>query len=284
MSDLTHDPRRVLRRSILCGAVALAMFGMLEPRAASAAGEAPGTDPDAQARVDQLQHDLDVLARRLELATDAATRADELVARLGGAAGDGGRASAELVAAVRAQERAHARLDRIRAAASSSTVLADLDRAQDAAAVATTSFDGSVTRGVWAGALLDRIGAPRCDDNVAALIAWQVAEGTDARWNPLATTMPHAGSTTFNSASVRDYPSLEDGLDATIATLETGAPEWGYERVLGDLRGCAPAATTLDAVNASAWCRGCAGGTYAIGQLQSVATDPRTPAAVLVGS
>ncbi len=84
-------------------------------------------------------------------------------------------------------------------------------------------------------------------------------------------------------AAVRDYATMDDGLDATVATLRTGAAAWGYQWVLASLADCAPASTTLRAVNASSWCGGCAGGTYAIGQLDAVVADPLAFADQLVG-
>src|SRR5882724_2053778 len=49
--------------------------------------------------------------------------------------------------------------------------------------------------------LLARIGAPATSDNVRALVAWQMAEGTRAAFNPLATVRSshQGGETKFNS-------------------------------------------------------------------------------------
>ena len=119
--------------------------------------------------------------------------------------------------------------------------------------------------GQWARLFLREIGAPACRSNLVALVTWQAAEGTSAAWNPLATTLAMPGSTAFNSVGVQNYVSLAQGLDAIHRTLLGGASTYGYGAVLDALAGCADARTTAAAINASAWCRGCAGGTYVTG-------------------
>jgi hypothetical protein len=51
--------------------------------------------------------------------------------------------------------------------------------------------------------------------------AWQQAEGTNAKYNPLATTknINASGQTDFNSVGVKNYPTEDDGIAATVATL-----------------------------------------------------------------
>jgi hypothetical protein len=105
------------------------------------------------------------------------------------------------------------------------------------------------------------------------LVAWQVAEGTAAAHNPLATTHPMPGSTSFNSVGVRNFPSVEVGLQATVETLRLPVPSYGYRAILDNLATCAPAKTTATAINASSWCRGCAGGLYVLNVLPLVQAD-----------
>ena len=130
-----------------------------------------------------------------------------------------------------------------------------------------------VTFGSWAGLLLSELDAPQCKDNLRVLVAWQAAEGTAAAHNPLATTHDMPGSTGFNSVGVRNFPSVEVGLRATVETLRLPMPSYGYEAILSALGRCAPAATTAMAINASAWCRGCAGGLYVLNVLPLVQAD-----------
>jgi peptidoglycan hydrolase CwlO-like protein len=127
--------------------------------------------------------------------------------------------------------------------------------------------------GDWAALLLSRLGAPGCQQNLTVVVSWQVAEGTAAAYNPLATTHYMPGSTAFNSAGVRNFPSLEVGLQATMDTLRQGAASYGYGAILYDLEHCAPATTTAMAINASSWCRGCAGGLYVLNVLPLVEAD-----------
>ena len=125
----------------------------------------------------------------------------------------------------------------------------------------------------WAALLLDRLEAPRCANNLIAVVAWAAQEGTDAGWNPLATTLDYPNSTLFNSAGVKNYPSLEDGLTATVLTLEGGLEAHGYGAIVDDLRACADPLVTAAAIQASDWCAGCAGGQYVLGVIPEVISD-----------
>jgi peptidoglycan hydrolase CwlO-like protein len=118
--------------------------------------------------------------------------------------------------------------------------------------------------GRWSALFLARIGAPLCQQNLIVVVTWEVAEGTAAAYNPLATTSYLPGSTIFNEAGVRNYPSLGAGLRATVLTLRTGAATHGYGAILRRLVHCASAETTAAAINASDWCRGCVGGLYVL--------------------
>jgi len=130
-----------------------------------------------------------------------------------------------------------------------------------------------VSFGRWAELLLSRLGAPICQDNLIAVVAWESAEGTAAAYNPLATTHDFPGATDFNTVGVKSYPSLGDGIQATIDTLTLGSPTYGYGSVLASLAACAPAESTAAAINASAWCRGCAGGLYVLNVVPLVRAD-----------
>lgn len=80
------------------------------------------------------------------------------------------------------------------------------------------------TREDFAVALLQKSGGkwPVNQENVDALVAQQVAENTTAVFNPSATTEDEPGDTNFNSADVKDYPSFDEGVSATYATLTNG--------------------------------------------------------------
>lgn len=119
--------------------------------------------------------------------------------------------------------------------------------------------------GQWARLFLQAIGAPTCHQNLVVMVAWQAAEGTQASWNPLATTLQMSGSIRFNSVGVQNYTSLAQGLDAIHRTLLRGATTYGYGAILTSLGRCADAMITAQAINASSWCRGCTGGAYVTG-------------------
>jgi hypothetical protein len=132
---------------------------------------------------------------------------------------------------------------------------------------------GPLTYERWAVQLLGRLGAPACSENVTALVTWQAAESTTAAYNPLATTHEEPGATSMNSVGVRNYVSLDQGLDATIATLRDGSPTYGYGFILDSLASCGSADRTVDAINASSWCAGCAFGGYVTNLLAAVRAD-----------
>jgi peptidoglycan hydrolase CwlO-like protein len=137
-----------------------------------------------------------------------------------------------------------------------------------AAAEAALARGTPMTFGQWAEVFLRTIHAPVQRNNLVVMVAWQAAEYTLARWNPLATTYYLPGSTQFNSSRVRNYVSLSQGLEATIKTLRhTG---YGYEQILADLARNADPMTTAEAINASRWCRGCANGGYVVDLIPSV--------------
>jgi hypothetical protein len=144
------------------------------------------------------------------------------------------------------------------------------------------AWTGPATYESWARAFLARVGAPDCSENLAIIVTWETSESTDAAFNPLATTHDMDGATDFNSVGVKNYRSLDQGLDASRDTLQGGAESYGYEAIVGSLQACTTAEATAVAINASAWCRGCAGGTYITGLLPIVRADYAAHAARLI--
>jgi hypothetical protein len=112
-----------------------------------------------------------------------------------------------------------------------------------------------ITREDFARALLPLIGAKPTQRNLWALVAWMQAEGSEADFNPLATTEEWEGATDFNWKHVKNYRSLADGLAATAKTLNYGADRdlYGYKPIRRRLRRNAWAYWTLRAVEASQW-------------------------------
>ena len=137
-----------------------------------------------------------------------------------------------------------------------------------------------ITYGAWSGLFLTTMGVPTCHSNMVAMVSWQMAEFTQAAWNPLATTYLMPGSTVFNSSNVQNYPSLGEGLQASRATIVNGSSSYGYGAIVSALSRCSDPMTTARAINASSWCRGCAGGTYVTGYIPKVEGNYRIYAAL----
>jgi peptidoglycan hydrolase CwlO-like protein len=112
---------------------------------------------------------------------------------------------------------------------------------------------GKVTQITWAQALLKSLGVPMTADNVAAVVAWEMAEGghwyNTAYFNPLNTTQSMPGATVFNSVGVKAYSSWAEGLRATVLTLHNGR----YGGILAALEGGNDANAVASAVAASPW-------------------------------
>jgi hypothetical protein len=136
----------------------------------------------------------------------------------------------------------------------------------------------------WARAFLSRLDAPDCAENLMIVVTWETSESTSAAFNPLATTHDMDGATDFNSVGVKNYLSLEQGLDAARDTLLGGAESYGYAAIIDSLRACTSAEKTALAINASAWCRGCTGGAYITGLLPIVRGDYPDHAARLIST
>ena len=143
---------------------------------------------------------------------------------------------------------------------------------------------GPLTYESWARGFLAHVSAPDCSDNLLVVVAWETSESTDAAFNPLATTHEMEGATDFNSVGVKNFRSLEQGLDASRDTLQGGADSYGYAAILSSLQACAPAKATAEAINASAWCRGCTDGAYLTGLLPIVRDDYGSHAARIVAT
>lgn len=97
--------------------------------------------------------------------------------------------------------------------------------------------------------LLRRLGLPVTTENLRVMDAWARAEGTSARFNPLATTQSGPGATSFNSVGVKNYPSYAVGLDATARVMVNGK----YGGILAALARGNNADEVARAIAASPW-------------------------------
>lgn len=90
-----------------------------------------------------------------------------------------------------------------------------------AAASVTSGSENAFIR-----AVLADMGAPATQADITSLASWFPHEFPSwppmAANNPMASTMRAAGSTTYNSAGVQNYPTAAEGAQATAGTLANG--------------------------------------------------------------
>lgn len=109
----------------------------------------------------------------------------------------------------------------------------------------------------FAHALLTEGGFVDNDEHVLGIVAWAVAENSEARFNPLDTTQPEDGAEPFNTIPIQggeihvwNYPDAPTGIKATLATLGNGH----YSEVLTELRTSPGSADALArAVGTTPW-------------------------------
>lgn len=115
--------------------------------------------------------------------------------------------------------------------------------------------------GDWRVLLLGALRAPSTTVNLDALAWWQQSEGTPPSWNNwLATTWSGYGGRDVNSAGVKAYPTVGDGVAATAATLYLSP----YHAVITALRTGTSTEEIWAAINQSPWCAHCQGGRYPV--------------------
>jgi hypothetical protein len=124
--------------------------------------------------------------------------------------------------------------------------------------------------------LLKSLGAPVTAENLRFIDAWTKAEGTKARFNPLATTRNAPGATAFNSVGVRNFPSYRVGVEKTRDTLLNGY----YDPIVSLMRsGKATARDMASAVAESPWGTG-SGVLRVLGVAAPASTKGRTAASL----
>jgi hypothetical protein len=82
------------------------------------------------------------------------------------------------------------------------------------------AFMGSGQRNQYWGQVLTNVGAPVTQSNIDFLNGWSQREGTQAAWNPLATTQGPGSA--FNNVGVRNFATADEGAQYTAATLTNG--------------------------------------------------------------
>jgi hypothetical protein len=86
------------------------------------------------------------------------------------------------------------------------------------------SFNETTTDDDFYKKILDGINAPHTPENMKFLYAWRQAEGGSAKNNPFNTTKKLEGDSLYgkNVAGVKNYQTVQDGIDATVKTLKNG--------------------------------------------------------------
>lgn len=127
--------------------------------------------------------------------------------------------------------------------------------------------------GSWQQLLLAALRAPFSQLTDDALTWWAESEGTPPSWNNwLATTLNGYGGVSVNSAGVKRYPSVADGVAATAATLYGGA----YVNVVRTFREGSSLENIWSAINSSPWCAHCQGGLYPVVLFRNLGATPST--------
>ncbi len=117
---------------------------------------------------------------------------------------------------------------------------------------------------LFADDVLTQLGDQITPDATQSLIGWYGGEGgagpqwdpggnNIADYNPLNTTLkePHSRDTPGNNPPVQAYTSWQQGVDATVATLEENKP--GYAKIRSDLSTPASVQQTYNDIDASSW-------------------------------
>src|SRR5664279_619409 len=126
--------------------------------------------------------------------------------------------------------------------------------ASPASAAITATTPGCIASPTaFANAFLNAIPEPDTPQNVAAVVAWELAEGGNwhnaARLNPLDTTQMESGSSAINKVGVQAYTNWLQGVQATVTTIKNG----NYLGVLSALHAGNSATAVAQAVGSSKW-------------------------------
>ncbi len=102
----------------------------------------------------------------------------------------------------------------------------------------------------YARALCTKMGWSQSLNNIDVIVAWEAAEGSQAQFNPLDTEEGgQPGESDYNSVGVKNYPTLDEGLQAVYDTLTNGL----YANVLNCFARSEVAQTTTAAIDQCPW-------------------------------
>jgi len=114
----------------------------------------------------------------------------------------------------------------------------------------------------WVDNLLRQLGAPLTGDNRQALWYWAASEGSVVHNNPLAVCCGGVGQTQCiaqcgSSSPIYGFDTIDHGVTANANFIRAG-----YPSILKALQGNAGQDAIWQAINESAWCKGCQNGRY----------------------
>ena len=119
---------------------------------------------------------------------------------------------------------------------------------------------GEGTPDDFAKGLLAKLGAKPTQENIDAIKIWAKKESggvwgaKGGAYNPLNTTLNMEGASNFNRAGVKNYQSMEQGIDATYQTLtgNQSGPR-GYDKIVSLMRSGASREQVINAISSSSW-------------------------------
>ena len=119
----------------------------------------------------------------------------------------------------------------------------------------------------FANALLGALGLPDSKTNVDNVVGWEALEGGNwgntAKYNPLNTSEQAPGSVNYNTgqpgSGVQAYTNWQEGIDATVQTLQNSNPTYNYSGITAALNTSQPWNDFLKSLQNSSW----DGGRYA---------------------
>lgn len=115
-----------------------------------------------------------------------------------------------------------------------------------------TSAAWSMERGVFTAEVTKRLGAEVTLHTRRAWAAELQAEGGSAKNNPCNTTLSLPGATNYNSIGVKNYPTPEVGIEATVKTLKENNGQ-RYFKIRRRLRANDSATRIVRGFGESAW-------------------------------
>lgn len=122
----------------------------------------------------------------------------------------------------------------------------------------------SLTYEQYANDLCAKMGWAPVIQNIDAIVAWAASENSQAVFNPLDTERVENPDSNYNSAGVKNYPTLVEGLQAVYDTLTNGL----YTNLVNSFKFQNSSGVTTQQIDDSPW-----GSKNVVGVLAEVVAD-----------